>query len=725
MLEIEKSFGSNICRCTGYRPILQAFKKFAKDAPNSLIADIEDLKICEKTNKICNNSCDADDWCFVSDNLNQNNVIKITLKDGKKWFRVTKTSDIFDIWKTEGNADYMLVAGHTSIGAVPIDEYPPVLIDITSISELKGHEFDQNLMIGACTTLTEVIDIFENNSKKDNFAYLKKLKEHIDKIAHILVRNVGTIAGNLMLKHHNKDFPSDVFLMLETVGAYLTILDAPGSKKVISMEEFISTDMKGKLIYNILLPPLNDNEFNLVTFKIMPRAQSAHAIVNAGLLCQVQTTDNTVKEIRVVFSGLTPPYSRATKTENYLKGKPLFENDTLQGALKILDQELVATENPPAPSANYRKQLALALFYKGLLTLCPSEKLKVQYRSGVIDLHDSRPVSTASQDYSIDEKVFPLNKPIQKVEALCQTSGEAIYTDDMLSMPGEVFGALVLSTVAQGTIKSIEASDALKVPGVIAFYSAKDIPGKNSFIEKGVIAFIGDEEIFCSEKIKYYNQPIGIVVAESTAIAERAAKMVKVQYGDVSKPVIDIKDVRKDTSRTKMFLPLPALGRGLFVDKVFKNNYTIYGQYHFSMENIKCVARPSEQGLEVFATTQWIDAVRYNVARALKIDENSVDVFTPRLGGAFGIKITRATLSAVACSLAAYKLNKPCRLIPSLSNTTRSLGKRFPCSADVEVKLRLLFILTSMKKIFFGSAEGYYLNHNLSMGRHTITMLSR
>lgn len=45
MLEIENSFGSNICRCTGYRPILSAFKGFASDAPKSMLKEIRDIEV--------------------------------------------------------------------------------------------------------------------------------------------------------------------------------------------------------------------------------------------------------------------------------------------------------------------------------------------------------------------------------------------------------------------------------------------------------------------------------------------------------------------------------------------------------------------------------------------------------------------------------------------------------------------------------------------------------
>jgi len=46
MQEIENSFGSNICRCTGYRPILDAFKGFASDASSQLAKDIRDIEVC-------------------------------------------------------------------------------------------------------------------------------------------------------------------------------------------------------------------------------------------------------------------------------------------------------------------------------------------------------------------------------------------------------------------------------------------------------------------------------------------------------------------------------------------------------------------------------------------------------------------------------------------------------------------------------------------------------
>lgn len=111
--QIENSFGSNVCRCTGFRPILDAFKTFAKDAPkpNEYVADIEDLT-CRR--KDCSRDCR--DWCIVQKPDDAATIIKIKLKDDKLWYRVKEVKDIFAILEQEGYESYMLVNGNTGRG---------------------------------------------------------------------------------------------------------------------------------------------------------------------------------------------------------------------------------------------------------------------------------------------------------------------------------------------------------------------------------------------------------------------------------------------------------------------------------------------------------------------------------------------------------------------------------------------------------------------------------
>lgn len=96
----------------------------------------------------------------------------------------------------------------------------------------------------------------------------------------------------------------------------------------------------------------------------MPRSQNAHAIVNFGAFFDFYPAGNLLKSCRLVFGGLAPGFSRALGTERVLVGKPLFRNETLQSAVKMLEHELVVVEIPPEPSPAYRKKLAIGLFYK-------------------------------------------------------------------------------------------------------------------------------------------------------------------------------------------------------------------------------------------------------------------------------------------------------------------------------------------------------------------------
>ncbi|KAF9416490.1 hypothetical protein HW555_006157 [Spodoptera exigua] len=692
MLEVEKSLSSQTCRCTGYRPILDAFKSFAADAPRQIkLLDIEDLKICTKTGETCNkgNSCEDNEWCFL-DQEDSNDVIEIQLKDDRIWFGVQKVKDIFKIFKREGDSSYMLLSGNTARGkypmvarVYPIDEYPRVIVDISGVQELKGYTLDQNLIVNAGTTLTEFLQILKTVAKEEYFGYLQKIYDHIEKVAHIPVRNasrntffsylfqlkVATIAGNLMMKNQHNGFASDIFLLLEMIGAQVTI-------------QFLKVNMRGCVIRNVMLPPLNDSH-RIFTYKIMPRTANAPALVNAGFLYKL-TNDNVVQSVRIVFGGLSPKFIRASSTEQFLIGKKLFTNETLTSALKIMQQELVVEENPPDPSVEYKKEAALGLFYKGLLALSPETNLNTRYKSGATNLHDERPVSRAAQVFDTNTTVWPINKPIQKVEALIQCAGEAFYTEDLPNFPDEVYCAFALSTVALGDIVSIDSSKALAYPGVIAVYTAEDIPGINSFTPPDSFLYSANEEILASGTVKYYNQPMAIVVAKSRYIADRAAKLVTATYANVKDPLLDVKQTINNSERSTQFTKIAATDTGTDVVEVIKGFNEVHGQYHYVMETLTTVVKSSDEGLEVYCSTQWMEGVQLMISRALNLSQNQVDVHTRRCGGAYGLKLSRSSQGAIAAALTVQKLNRPCRFIQSLTTNTRALGKRLPACADFE-----------------------------------------
>ncbi|KAI8432028.1 hypothetical protein MSG28_004552 [Choristoneura fumiferana] len=685
MSEIENSFAGNICRCTGYRPIADAFKTFATDVDKKLLSklcDLEDLSILKSCGVSCAKKCphkknndqnlskkeNDDDWCELT--KSDNNMIQINCKNNK-WSKAFTLEDVFKAMKDDH--DYKLIAGNTGQ-------------DIFNIVELKGYILDVNLILGAGMPLTEMMELFLELSKKnEDFSYLQQFYDHMDLVAHIPVRNIGTIGGNLCLKHVNNQFQSDLFLLFETVGAMVTVAEALDKKVAMSLPDFLSSDLKGKVLLNVRLPPLSH------CCNIMPRSQNAHAVVNAGFLLRFHRNSQLLENVSIVYGSIAPNFIHASKTEAALVGKNPFTNETLQLAVNTLFEEIHPEEAPPEPSAAYRRMLAVALYYK--------------YRSGGDAI--KRIISQGSQTFDTDKSVWPLNQPVPKLEALVQCSGEATFANDLPKQENEVFAAFVTANVVAGSvIDNFDASEALKVPGVIAFYSAKDIPGENCFTPANVPFMTAREEILCSGKVEFNGQPAGIIVANREKIANKAAKLVKINYAGINnnKPLLTIDDVLKSPEKNKRVVlsrEVEPTEIGNDVRCIIQGEFKIESQYHYTMEPQTTVVKPTEDGIEVYSATQWLDLTNIAIAQCLKVPVNSVNVIVRRVGGAYGSKISRAAQIACACALVSHFLGTTCRFILPLQTNMRSVGKRLPTTCNFEAGVNLEGGIQHMKLSFY------------------------
>lgn len=102
----------------------------------------------------------------------------------------------------------------------------------------------------------------------------------------------------------------------------------------------------------------------MLKFQITPRAQNAHAEVNSAFLFKFDKHTENIQEAAIVYGGINPMFTHAYKTERFLIGKNIFDNETLQKALLCLNAEIHADVNPPDPSPCFREKLATSLFYK-------------------------------------------------------------------------------------------------------------------------------------------------------------------------------------------------------------------------------------------------------------------------------------------------------------------------------------------------------------------------
>ena len=97
----------------------------------------------------------------------------------------------------------------------------------------------------------------------------------------------------------------------------------------------------------------------------------------------------------------------------------------------------------------------------------------------------------------------------QHESAHLHVTGEAIYTDDIAAPRGTLSAAIGYAPAAHATLKSFDLSAVLKAPGVIAVYTAIDVPGVNNY--GGIVL---DDPILATDLIEYHGQPVFMVVAE-------------------------------------------------------------------------------------------------------------------------------------------------------------------------------------------------------------------
>lgn len=456
----------------------------------------------------------------------------------------------------------------------------------------------------------------------------------------------------------------------------------------------------------------------------MPRAQNAHAYVNAAFLLEVES-DSTVESARICFGGLRPDFTHATPIEQLMVGHKPFESGLIEQMFNKLENLIKPDEVLPDASPAYRSKLACGLLYKFLLKHAPDAEVSEKFKSGGQVLQ--RPLSSGIQLFQTQKQNYPVTQAVQKLEGMIQCSGEATYMNDMLTTSNSVYCAFVGATKVGATIDQIDASEALQQPGVVAFYSAEDIPGTNTFCEPsfGYQA----EEIFCSGLVRHSEQPVGMIVALTADQALRAVKFVIVNY---SNPRTDfqvlpsLKHVfSSPTLDASRIVPL-AVSKVKEVKFSDKPDVEVRGifemglQYHFTMEPQTTVVIPFEGGLQVFSATQWMDHTQSAIAHMLQIKAKDVQLQVRRLGGGYGSKISRGNQVACAASLAAYKLNRPVRFVQTIESMMDCNGKRWACRSEYQCHVKSNGRIVGLSNDFYEDA-GWNTNESPVEGHSTFT----
>lgn len=454
---------------------------------------------------------------------------------------------------------------------------------------------------------------------------------------------------------------------------------------------------------SVFLPATSKYEY-VQAFKQSHRRDDDIAIVNAGMRVKFAAANGSgfvVEELSVAYGGMAATTKPAIRVAKAASGLGWSEKE-LHALLRSLADDVKLPPDVPGGMAEYRQALATSFFFKFFVFASVSLETDSQGAwASSLSKPDRLAASETPQEASCGLQYFGEGKdgqqvglPLMHASAKLQTSGEALYNDDISDPSDTLHAALVMSTKPHATIK-VNFEPAEQAPGVVGCYGAGDVPGDNH-----IGAVVHDEEVFATETVTCVGQVIGIVVADTKAHADEAARLVRVEYQELP-AILSIEDAIAAGSFfahdgvTGHMLRCGDLEKGFAqCDHIVEGEARCGGQEHFYLEPCACVVVPGENNeITTTVSTQCVDKSQRLIASALGIPCSKVVARSKRIGGGFGGKETRAAFLNVAAAVAAYRCNRPVRLVLDRHVDMAITGQRHAfvgkykvgCSADGKI----------------------------------------
>jgi xanthine dehydrogenase large subunit len=265
-------------------------------------------------------------------------------------------------------------------------------------------------------------------------------------------------------------------------------------------------------------------------------------------------------------------------------------------------------------------------------------------------------------------------------------AGEATYTDDIRELDGTLHCALGLSPLAHGRLVSIDIERLRAEPGVMAVFTAADLPGVNDCAP----IVKGDDPILAQGEVHYLGQPMFAVVAADRRVARRVAARAK-EFVTIE-PLPALLTAREAHAARSYVVPPMHLARGdarAAIDTAphrLRDSLSVNGQEQFYLEGQISYAIPLEDdGMLVHCSTQHPTEMQHLVAHALGWHANQVQVQCRRMGGGFGGKESQSALPACVAALAASRLQRPVKLRLDRDDDFMVTGRRHGFEFDFEV----------------------------------------
>ncbi len=242
-----------------------------------------------------------------------------------------------------------------------------------------------------------------------------------------------------------------------------------------------------------------------------------------------------------------------------------------------------------------------------------------------------------------------VGKSIPRVDVKDKATGEALYPGDF-NLPDQVYMKILFAQRPHAVVKAIDTVEAEAVDGVLAVYTAKDVPVN----EYGLGTF--DQPVLCgpgsskpyTDRVRFVGDQVAVVIAETNKIAEEARDKIRVTYEDL--PVVNSPEDALAEDAPLLHPDLETneivgykIRYGEVEDAFTKCDVIVEGEYHTPVQEHAYlqpeagIAYLDPQGrITVVVAGQWTHEDQEQIAHAMNLPEEKIRVIYPAIGGAFG-----------------------------------------------------------------------------------------
>jgi xanthine dehydrogenase YagR molybdenum-binding subunit len=279
-----------------------------------------------------------------------------------------------------------------------------------------------------------------------------------------------------------------------------------------------------------------------------------------------------------------------------------------------------------------------------------------------------------------------IGQPVDRVDGALKVTGQAVYAYEHRADNPVAYGYILGAGIARGRISAIDTTKAEAMPGVIRVMTHTNAPAQPVF---GPVVTPAVREVFTrprpvlsTDRVRYYDEPIALVVAETFEAARGAAGLIAIDYKD-ERGAYDLSRHLADAyapQRTNAGFQTDSLVgdfEAAFAASDFKVDaiYTTPYEHHNPMEPHATLAAWSGDEVTIYTSAQTLANFQAAIANTLQIPPDKVHLVSRFIGGGFGSKLIVHT-DTILAALAARELQRPVKIALTRQQMFANAGHR-------------------------------------------------